>query len=304
MKQQLLTISLAMLLLLMTGCFTGIESTPKIRDKELKNLPELSPAESIFTGSITSEQFADWKRGKRFRVTDPRIGIVFTSSSSPADSLRDREIVYDSVSETISVTGDSVYEIKFTDASGSKDYFMRVNSLQNVEVPFTVEMSLVDKADSLLRGRTLYVVTPMWYDSKGEHTVSGGRRHIAVNIDSVVAGNSVFPALVVFTPSDEAGQYALYMSVGARSNATRNFHTLFAFNNPRMQYPDITDEVWNKIIRSRVQLEMTPDECRLALGAPNVIRQLPTTAGMMEQWVYDDGKYLIFEDGFLVQFRQ
>lgn len=305
MRTKIINISVAMALaLLLAGCFTGIESTPKIEAKELKKLPERARAEAAFTDSILAEPFSEWKPGKRFRVTDPRIGVVFTAASASADSLRDKEIVYRAVEKVVSVTGDSLYEIRFTDPAGRKDYFMRVNSLQSVEVPFAIEMNLVNEADRLLRGRTLFVVTPMWYDSIGAHTVSGGRRHIAVHVDSVMPGNAVFPALVVFTPSDEARQYALYMSVGARSNATRNFHTLFSFTDPRLEYPAISPEVWEKITRSQVQLEMTADECRLALGAPRLIRQLPTTAGMVEQWVYDDGKYLMFEDGFLVQFRQ
>jgi len=298
------TSAVCALLLTLSSCFTGIESTPKINAKELNKLPELSVAELKFTDSIASEPFSEWQTGKRFRVTDRRIGVVFTSASAPSDDLDGKEIVYRGVQQVPSLTGDSLFEIRFTDVRGAMNYYMRVNSLQRVEVPYSVEMKLVEDADRLLRGRTLYVITPMWYDPSGASTVANGRRHIPVRIDSVVAGNSVFPALVVFTPGDEDRQYSLYMSVGSRSNSTRNFHTLFAFDNPRVQYPDITDAVWQKIIHSRVQREMTRDECRLALGAPNLIRQLPTTAGMVEQWVYDDGKYLIFEDGYLSQYRQ
>lgn len=306
MKLNFLYISAILgILLSLSSCFTGIESTPKINAKELKKLPEQAVEELKFTDSISAEPFSAWQPGKRFRVTDSRIGVIFTSASAPSDNLDGQEIVYRGVQQVPSVTGDSLFEIRFTDVRGAMNYYMRVNSLQRVEVPYSVELKLVEDADRLLRDRLLYVVTPMWYDHSGSRTVAGGRRHIPVHIDSVVPGNSVFPALVVFTPDDEvAHQYSLYMSVGSRSNATRNFHTLFAFTNPRTQYPDITDAVWQKIIHSRVQRDMTRDECRLALGAPNLIRQLPTTAGMMEQWVYDDGKYLIFEDGFLSQYRQ
>ncbi len=305
MKVKILAISLSLLLLgLLSGCFTGIESTPKIRDRELKKTPLQGSAEAVFTDSIVSEPFALWLPGKRFRVTDPRIGIVFTPSSAPSDSLRGRDILYRSVSEVASVTGDSLFEIKFTDPEGVSEYFMRVNSLQNVEVPYAVEMKLVNEANQLLRGRDLFIITPIWYDLSGSRTVAGGRRHIQVRVDSVEAGNSVFPALVIFTPSDETTQYSIYMSVGSRNNSTRNFNTLFSFTDPRVLYPNISKAVWQKIIHSQVQKDMTRDECRLALGAPNVIRQIPSTAGMLEQWVYDDGKYLIFEDGFLTKYRQ
>lgn len=294
----------ALLLLALSGCFTGIESTPRIKDKDLRNLPEKGQAEASYTDSINPEPFALWLPGKQFKVTDSRIGIVFTSASSSSDSLQGREIIYKSVAQVTSLTGDSLFEIKFTDPEGTAEYFMRVNSLQNVEVPYAVEMKLVNDADRLLRGRELYIISPIWYDHSGSHTVAGGRRHIPVRVDSVVAGNSVFPALVIFSPTDESSQYSVYMSVGSRNNSTRNFSTLFSFTDPRVRYPNITEAVWQKIIHSQVQKDMTRDECRLALGAPNVVRQIPSTAGMLEQWVYDDGKYLIFEDGFLTKFRQ
>ena len=66
----------------------------------------------------------------------------------------------------------------------------------------------------------------------------------------------------------------------------------------------MTDEVWDLVVHSRVRAGMTPAECRLALGAPNDYLRLPSTAGMVERWVYDDGVYLIFEDGQLANFRK
>ena len=50
---------------------------------------------------------------------------------------------------------------------------------------------------------------------------------------------------------------------------------VFAFDNPRRRYPEIKDDVWELIIRSRLRDGMTRDECRLALGAPCKIK--PTT---------------------------
>ena len=48
---------------------------------------------------------------------------------------------------------------------------------------------------------------------------------------------------------------------------------------------------------------MTRDECRLALGAPNSYRTIPVYNAIVEQWNYDDGLYLIFEDGILTRYR-
>jgi hypothetical protein len=49
---------------------------------------------------------------------------------------------------------------------------------------------------------------------------------------------------------------------------------------------------------------MTSSECRLALGAPNDYTRVPTTGGMVERWTYDNGVYLMFEDGVLTRYRK
>ena len=93
------------------------------------------------------------------------------------------------------------------------------------------------------------------------------------------------------------------MTVGADRAATRNFSTVFNFDDPRKRYPQISDETWELIINSKVREGMTRDECRLALGAPNSYRTIPVINAVVEQWNYDDGIYLIFEDGLLSRFR-
>ena len=94
------------------------------------------------------------------------------------------------------------------------------------------------------------------------------------------------------------------MSVGKGRGATRTFDSLFAFDNPRNRYPEIKDDVWELITRSRVREGMTRDECRLALGQPSDILRIPTYGGMQERWTYTDGIFLIFDDGFLTKYRR
>ena len=49
---------------------------------------------------------------------------------------------------------------------------------------------------------------------------------------------------------------------------------------------------------------MTKEECRLSLGRPNEVKRIPTYEGLKEQWFYNTGAYLFFEDGLLTSFRQ
>ncbi len=66
----------------------------------------------------------------------------------------------------------------------------------------------------------------------------------------------------------------------------------------------ITDANWDRIIHGRVALEMTRDECRLALGSPSHIDRYQGTSAYGERWTYENGVYLIFFDGILSSFRQ
>lgn len=141
-------------------------------------------------------------------------------------------------------------------------------------------------------------MTQLWYSPDGAQTVPG-LRHVPVTITDVQPGNAVYPLRVVFRSDSMPGERSMYMTLGSGRTSTRNFHTLFAFENPKVKYPFITDEVWDLIQHSLVKKGMTRLECRLALGAPQTVGQRPYSAGMYEYWQYSDGVYLLFEEGYL-----
>jgi hypothetical protein len=84
----------------------------------------------------------------------------------------------------------------------------------------------------------------------------------------------------------------------------RSFSNLFSFTDPRRNYPNITDEYWQLITSGTVTTGMTRDECRLALGAPKDVDRQTGYSSVHEMWGYENGIYLIFEDGILVKFRR
>ena len=49
---------------------------------------------------------------------------------------------------------------------------------------------------------------------------------------------------------------------------------------------------------------MTKEACRLALGMPKQVNQVPDPSGMREYWYYDDGRFLQFVDGLLKSYRK
>lgn len=302
---------------LLSACFTGVESTPKIDASAVKkeNAGAITP-EQRFLADIKADAPAKWITGKRFRVTDDRISLIFGSPSDSSEGLTGTDIYYQAIQPARTLTGDDAMRITFKSSDGRKFFYdvagmtqERIDTIQSLQIPFTIDTDMVALINERLIGKDYFVRTPLWYDAKGD--TERGLRHIRVHIDSVVPGDANFDARVCFSIPDEHlasltgnRQHYLLMSTGDSKAATRNFDVLFAFDNPRKAHPEIKDDVWELIIRSRVRLDMTREECRLALGNPPEVLRTPTTIGMRERWTFPDGVFLIFDDGYLTRFRQ
>ncbi len=299
------------------GCFTGVESTPRIDATHVKRERAAGTTpEQQYLSDIKPLPPKEWQPGKMFRITDDRISRIFTSHSAGAEALKGNDLFFERIVPARSLTGNDATELQFATTDGRRfNYringisYERMDTLSSLEVPFTIDMQLVEAVDSKIRDKEFYIKTSAWYGIDGQRK-ENGLRHILVHIDSVVAGDAYFPTLVCFSVVNSEirrrlgeSQHAVYMSVGTSKSATRNFDVLFAFESPRKAHPEIKDDVWELIISSKVREGMSRDECRLALGtAPEVLRT-PTYSGMREVWSYSDGVFLIFDDGYLTRFR-
>ncbi len=292
-----------------TACFTGIESTKKITGSDVKSSGAGKESdEQAFAALIASEPPASWHKGKAWQVSDSKISIIFTAEASAQNLQPGDTLSLESVDRVSSVSGVDGVQITFRASDGkllsykpeviADDYASRTM----LDIPFAVELTPVEVADSLMRGHTYYITTPRWFNASGQS--EDGLRHVPVTVQSVTAGTAVYPLKVAFTTeADSAIHYAL-MTYGSSPAATRNFDTLFSFTNPRARYPKISDENWQLIIRSKVAEGMSRDECKLALGTPSDIVRGASQSAQLERWTYGDGIYLIFEDGVLTRFRK
>jgi len=256
-----------------------------------------------YTRDVTGEPVASWNTGKKFVVTEGKISFALTPIDRadrlhPGDTLTyigTRSIpsmtdVDDTLVLLISHRGDTI-SYRVQEPIG--ELMLR----QSLEIPFTIEMSLVDKAAALMRGNDYYITTPVWFNENGDNIT--GRKLIKVHVDSVTAGNSNYPLSIHFTDID-GFHSRVYMSTGTGRRSTRNFDTLFSLTDPRQRYKDIKDDVWDCITRGNVKADMTREECRLSLGNPrDVVR-----GHYLERWTYDNGLNLIFDDGYLRDIRQ
>ncbi len=310
MKARQLYIALSLILTMpLHGCFfTGIESTPKITAGDVKREHLKVSDEQQFLSEVAPQPFGEWEPGKRFYVTDYKIYLIFQPSQYPTPEAGSI-LTYAGHEAVTSVTGETETDIAFLSETGER-FIYRLNfspeelaEKESVEVPFTIEMSIVEQIRSYLAGNSYYITTTNWYDLQGN--MLKGQRFVQVDVVDVLPGNQNYPTKVLFRKSKEqqSNEYELFMSIGSSKQSTRNFETLFSFKNPKNNYPQISADIWENIINSRIAVDMTREECRLSLGAPNSIDRRPMTGGLFEVWGYDDGKYLIFEDGLLRNFR-
>lgn len=305
--------------LLFTSCFTGVESTPRIKEADVRReRADGISAEATFLDAAMPLPPSQWRPGKRFRVVDNRFEHVVVPGSGDASGLKDHDLVFAGFRQVTNLTGGCDTEISLDTDRGTHLLWRvadwdsaRVDTAASLAIPFAVDLDQIAAADSIMRGRSFFIRTSQWYTPQAR-TSMHGLRHIEVRIDSVVPGDMKFEAAAYFTAVDPAlavkagagGRAMVFMSLDRSARNTRPFESLFAFDNPRRRYPEIKDDVWSLIVTSTVKSGMTRDECRLALGAPNAVERIPTTAGMAERWTYPNGMYLLFEDGFLTRFRQ
>lgn len=296
---------------ILTSCFTGVESTPKITYKDVddKKAGASSPEEAL-AASFVPIRLSEWQEGKQFYVTSERIGLVLSAEGLTHNMpLEGDTIIYLGHRETTDLTGQKIVELLFTPKHTSDTLCYSTNATISqlmarayVDVPFTIDLNLISGIRGAIVGKELYVKTPLWFKRDGESV--NGRKFVKTHVTDVIPANEIYPCMVIFT--DEHGEeHAVYMSAATNSRwAPREFASLFSFTDPRINYPRITDEMWRNIINSRVAPGMTKPEAALALGTPRNIDRGHDQSAAYERWSYSDGVYLIFEDGILVKYNK
>lgn len=292
---------------LLQGCFfTGVESTPKITASEVKRSEVPLTREDTFLARVAERPLSMWYEGMPFVVTDARVSRVFGIEESEGAALAGRTIRFVEATESLGVTGSGVTDLIFTTHDGRRLAY-RINRPKSalltgaaLTVPFTIQQDMVERVDSLMRGQRLYTLTGLWRSD--EDTPQRGLKFVAVSIDSVSSGNSLFPLKVAFHTADSISG-RLFIYPGATDSAPRTFATVFSFSDPWVRYPAVNPEMRESISRGEVEPGMTGLECRLALGAPKEVSRGANQSYLRETWSYEDGHYLLFEDGVLVYAR-
>lgn len=282
------------------SCFSEVESTPRISYKHVKTEDSNQPASII--SHILNQPFSEWKEGKEFIVTDNKISHILYSKTK-ADSLLGSSIYFVKYKTITSIIGNKSTELVFLSQDGDSLFYhintnpIDLNNLDNLEIPFTIQKSLVDEVSKCLVNKSLYIITPNRYDLHNNFITS--RKFVAIKIEEVVPGNSIYPIKLIF--NDNGQLYYLYMTIGNQIQATRNFEKLFSLSNPHDKYPHISKNHWNLISNNSIEIGMTSEECQLSLGSPSVVTNITNTDTPTKTWEYEDGTILHFENGILTK---
>lgn len=304
----LVTIGLSMML---SSCFTGIESTKKIHlsreDRRLAN----PTAEENFMIPVSATPLKDWQQDKSFIVSDNKALLVIIPQQGifpvAPDSIKGKILHYFSVEPKINAAGDVTLSILFSDGAFTyaydtgKTFNDAMENVMSNQIPMLIDEEMVNEAARLLVNKKIWIRSPLWYDEKGNRI--NGKKFIPVTILNVKPGNMVFPLNIEFVAEDSQNAY-VFMNLGNSDTESRSFHNLFSLTDPKKHYPGIDEDTWQLIIRGEVQPGMSKEECRLALGNPIDLSSGHDYSQTLDIWTFENGKVLWFEDGRLTRIRQ
>jgi hypothetical protein len=312
MRKSLL-ISLMLFPLLLSSCFTGVEGTKKVTDKDVAKVLQQPSGDSHTEQQLLqltrADSVATWPVGKRFFVCDDQARLMFLPSAEySTDTLRlgGKSVSYAGYTTGSLLDNNSLVTLQFTD--GVHTYSYRTGKeLADLHpaysIPFFIDEDVVNRARQQLDGKTFYIKTRIWYEPENE-VMKDGRQFIPVKIVKVEPGNKVYALKLTFEAQDNGEQAMVWIADDTKALRQRSFDALFSVADVRKNYPHITADVWEHIVHGTVQVDMTKEECQLSLGAPKSINRLPNQNGLREYWYYDGGVYLYFEDGLLKTFRK
>lgn len=308
----ILTVGSALIVLMsLSSCFTGVESTKKItlsKDDRKALLP--TPEESFMAG-ITGLPLGDWEKGRLFMASDNKSVLIFEQTGLPPDpdktALKGTLLSYVDTETRMTPDGGSSIVINFATPEGQVFKYntgkKRDDAMRNVtsdRIPMLIDLNMVEETKGALIGKLLWTRSPLWYDSNGQRI--DGRKYVPVTVDEVEPGNLSFPLRLKF--HDNTGKTAwVFMNFGNSAADSRSFSNLFYLSDLREKYPSVSDEVWNLICLGKVRIGMTKIECKLSLGNPSELDAGHDWSQTLDLWHYPDGTALWFEDGILTQFH-
>ena len=300
--------------MLVSGCNTGIERTKTVTLSR-GDMKILQPsAEDLLMDSIHPQPLKEWRKGKPFTITDNKAAYIYEITDAngfraTSDSLAGKTIYFNSVSLARNPGGEETPLVEFSlPADGKMLRFHSNKKLSDMEdaiyqdFPLLIDLDMIADLNRLLKDRTLWIKTNLWYGP--DNTPVKGEKFRPVTVLSATPGNLAFPIFVNFSDGKTTASVPMNYRRSASGFESRSFSALFYLSDPRNLYPGITPETWEHICRGELAPGMTKEECKLSVGNPKDVEAGHDWNSVVDYWKYTDGSYLLFQDGRLVDYRK
>lgn len=280
---------------------------------------------SEFTQQFSFINIADWEEGMKFMIEPDRMGSNYDLDIAPykknkyKNKLKQKDLEWN----IFTVQRIEERQVKCPRGRCTRTYIVFKSEGKEYEYEFIgtrtelretvyppdvkkfVYLDEVDLAKGLLKNKTVYVLTRRWMregvEGFGVYEYSP-LKYIPVKITKIGVGNQDNPVRIVFNPEGlpEAFRDVSFSGTNSRTLIDlEKFDKIFSFENPRLKYPQISDEMWSVIQKSKIRIGMTKEECILSWGKPDDINKTNSSNfKSSEQWVYGK-RYLYFSDGKL-----
>ncbi|MDO5571641.1 MAG: hypothetical protein Q4F97_09310 [Bacteroidales bacterium] len=273
----------------------------------------ITPEETFINENFKFAPPSKWKPGYKFFYTCPEINITLKAVNpilNDTTNYQNALFVLKEFKHETDWGGESFINICFT--SDDKDFIFKTgkslqqfsDTLYNPLIPCLIWLDEIEKADSLLKNKTLYILNSNW-NTDTDSNLLNAKKFVPVIVESVKPGNETNPVKIYF--KDEKGEtFFIYTMLSGTINSTSRltFPKTFSFSDPRIKYKDINDEKWALITSGDLANGMNQNEIKLSIGKPNEIKRIPTYSGLKEQWNYNNGTMVFFEDGLVTKFRK
>lgn len=165
----------------------------------------------------------------------------------------------------------------------------------------------VEKCQQLLKDQKLYTLDVPWFDGVNPKPVMAGKFQ-PITITDIGVGTQDGPVKISFKPEGEDKIYYVNTRLSGINKATGefgvDFDKAFTFDDPRQEFPGISDEHWHTIQHRKVQTGMTKHECNLAWGKPDKVSSTNTNGLEVETWTYGLSRSVTFKNGIVDAFTE
>jgi len=198
------------------------------------------------------------------------------------------------------------------ECEGKHYKYFKTNRINNTDVSQyadilynnLISLSILEKIEETLVGKTMYVLIPVWFKDK--------RKSRSINLPLAEDNTCKYcPVEITAVEKDYADQFTVYfkrqnsdeifcfpyLMFGEKElHSSMNFLRKMTFEDPKNKYPKISNKKWEIIQEQRIEKGLTTEEVKIAFGKPDEIH----TKNGNDTWVY----YNSNEKDYVVTFKK